>query len=150
MAWLVGGETASEVAEHLGRPTGGDAEALADLRLVFPSGCVGRAHLSWRAPVRRTSAVIYGERAMVEIEGDRVTLTSRNGLVEDLSVADAADDSYHSAWFGAIAAEFERAIRAGPDSPIARDNLTEARTAIASIQAARESAGNGGLALKIL
>src|SRR5258708_36034177 len=150
MAWLVGGETASEVAEHLGRPTGGDAEALADLRLVFASGCVGRAHLSWRAAVRRTSAVIYGERAMVEIEGDRVTLTSRNGLVEDLSVADAADDSYHSAWFGAMAAEFERAIGDGPDSQAARDNIGEARAAVATIQAMRNFARSGGTSVKIL
>ena len=118
-------------------------EDLADLRVGFSSGCVARAHLSWRAPVRRTSALIYGERGCIEIEGDRVTLTDRTGAAEDLSVADVADDSYHSAWFGAMAAEFERAVTEGTNSSIARGNLVEARTAIALIEAARESNRSG-------
>jgi predicted dehydrogenase len=99
--------------------------------------------------VRRTSAVIYGDRGCIEIEGDRVTLTDRNGAIDDLSVADVADDSYHSAWFGAMAADFIAAIGAGPDSPIVRENLTEARASLALIEAARESATNRGLTVKI-
>ena len=99
--------------------------------------------------MRRTSAVIYGERGFIEIEGDRVTLTDLKGAIEDLSVADAADDSYHSAWFGAMAADFIRAIAEGPDSPIVRENLTEARASLALIDAARESAVSGGVVVKI-
>lgn len=150
MQWLLGGDAPTAISAHLELPADGDAENLADLRLVFSSGCIARSHLSWRAPVRRTSAVIYGQRGFIEIEGDRVTLTDRKGMVEDLSVADVADDSYHSAWFGRVAAEFERAIAEGPDSRIARDNLTEARTALASIEAVRESASSGSLAVKII
>jgi predicted dehydrogenase len=99
--------------------------------------------------VGRTSAVIYGDRGCIEIEGDRVTLTDRKGATEDLSVADVADDSYHSAWFGAMAADFIEAIAAGPDSPVARENLTEARASLALIEAARESAAHAGLGVKI-
>jgi len=139
MQWLLGGDTPTAISARLESPAGGDAEDLADLRVGFSSGCTARAHLSWRAPVRRTSAVIYGERGCIEIEGDRVTLTERTGATEDLSVADVADDSYHSAWFGGMAAEFERAVTEGTDSGIARGNLAEARVALALIEGARES-----------
>jgi predicted dehydrogenase len=149
MHWILGGDAPAAISAHLEAPADGDAENLADLRLVFSSGCVARAHLSWRAPVRRTSAVIYGERGCIEIEGDRVTLTDRQGATEDLSVADAAEDSYHSAWFGAMAADFIGAIAAGPDSTVVRENLAEARGSLALIEAARESAANGGRSVKI-
>jgi len=149
MQWLLGGDAPAAISAHLEAPADGDAEHLADLRVAFSSGCVARAHLSWRAPVRRTSAVIYGEHGCLEIEGDHVSLTDRKGAVEDISVVDAADDSYHSAWFGAMAADFIRAVAAGPDSPLVRQNLTEARASLALIEAARQSAANGGLAVKI-
>ena len=149
MQWLLDGDAPTAISAHLQSPADGDAEHLADLRVAFSLGCIARAHLSWRAPVRRTSAVIYGDRGCLEIEGDRVTLTERNGAIDDLSVADVADDSYHSAWFGAMAADFIAAIAAGPDSPIVRENLTEARASLALIEAARESATNRGLAVKI-
>jgi predicted dehydrogenase len=149
MQWLLGGAAPAAISAHLELAADGDAEHLADLRLAFSSGCIARAHLSWRAPVRRTSAVIYGERGCIEIEGDRVILTDRKGALEDLSVADAADDSYHSAWFGAMAADFIRAIAEGPNSPIVRENLAEARASLALIEAARESAANGGLSVEI-
>jgi predicted dehydrogenase len=139
MHWLLGGDAPTDVSARLESPASGDAEDVADLRVGFSSGCIARAHLSWRAPVRRTSAVIYGERACIEIEGDRVILSERAGAVEDLSVADVADDSYHSSWFGGMAAEFERAVTEGADSPVARSNLAEARVALALIEGARES-----------
>lgn len=145
MQWLLGGDAPATISAHLEAPAGFDAEDLADLRVAFSSGCIARAHLSWRAPVRRTSAVIYGERGCIEIEGDRVTFTNRTGVVEDLSVADVADDSYHAAWFGGMAAEFERAVTEGANSPAARCNLAEARTALALIDAARQSDLHNGI-----
>ncbi|MGC1397886.1 hypothetical protein, partial [Candidatus Binatus sp.] len=113
------------------------------------SGALSRVHLSWRAPVRRTSALIYGERASLEIEGDRVLLTDRAGKVDDLSVADMADDSYHSAWFGGVAEEFEQAVTQGTDSPIAKRNVAEARVALMLMEAARKSSINGGVEIKL-
>jgi predicted dehydrogenase len=149
MHWLLGGDAPTAISAHLESPADGDAEDLADLRVVFSSGSIARAHLSWRAPVRRTSAIIYGERGSIEIEGDRVTLTERTGAVEDLSVADVADDSYHSSWFGAMAAEFERAVTEGTNSSVARCNLAEARTALALIDAARQSSIHNGTAIDL-
>jgi predicted dehydrogenase len=149
MQWILGGDAPAAISAHLEAPADRDGEGLADLRLTFSSGCIARAHLSWRAPVRRTSAVIYGERGCIEIEGDRVTVTDHKGAVEDLSVVDAADDSYHSAWFGAMAADFVGALAAGPDSALVRENLAEARASLALIEAARESAASGSQIVKI-
>jgi len=149
MCWLLGGESPVSISARLESPAGVDVDGVADVRVGFGAGRVARAHLSWRAPVRRTSAVIYGERASVEIEGDRVRLTDRSGKAEDLSVADIPDDSYHSAWFGGVAEEFERAVTEGTDSPIARRNLAEARIALALIDAARQSAVNNGIEINI-
>ncbi len=149
MHWLLGGERPVSVSAHLESPVGIDVDDVADVRIRFGSGALSRAHLSWRAPVRRTSALIYGERASLEIEGDRVLLTERGGKAEDISVADMADDSYHSAWFGGVAEEFEQAVTEGTESPIARSNLAEARVALMLIDAARKSSINNSVAINL-
>ena len=145
MSWLLDGETPLSVSARL---EGRDVDDLADVRIRFGNGALARAHLSWRAPVRRTSALIYGELASLEIEGDRVFLTERSGNAEDLSVPDMADDSYHSAWFGEVAEEFEQAVAEGTNSSIAKRNLAEARVALMLIEAARKSSINNGLEIE--
>jgi UDP-N-acetyl-2-amino-2-deoxyglucuronate dehydrogenase len=145
MHWLLGGEKPVSISAQLESPPGVEVDDVADVRIRFGSGACSRAHLSWRAPVRMTSALIYGERASLEIEGDRVTLADRSGKVEDLSVADIADDSYHAAWFAGVAEEFERAVAEGPNSPIALRNVAEARVSLALIDAARQSAARKGI-----
>jgi len=145
MYWLLGGEKPLSISARLESPAGIDVDDVADVRIRFGNGSLSRAHLSWRAPVRRTPAVIYGERACIEIEGDRVTLTDRSGKVEELSTAQLADDSYHSAWFGGVVEEFERAVTEGTDSPVAKDNLAEARVALMLIDAARQSSVRDGV-----
>lgn len=149
MHWLLGDERLVSISARLESPAGTDVDDLADLRIRFDNGALCRAHLSWRAPVRRTSATIYGERASIEIEGDRVTLTDRSGRIQDLSVADMPDDSYHAAWFGGVAEEFERAVIEGADSTIARRNLAEARVALTLIEAARRSSSQSGIEITL-
>ncbi|HEY6299185.1 MAG TPA: Gfo/Idh/MocA family oxidoreductase [Candidatus Binatus sp.] len=146
MYWLLGGDRPVSVSARL---EGLDVDDVADVRIRFGSGSFSRAHLSWRAPVRRTSALIYGERASLEIEGNRVLLTDRAGKVEDLTVADMGDDSYHSAWFGGVAQEFERAVTEGTESPVAKRNLAEARVALMLIDAARKSSINKGIEIDL-
>src|SRR5271163_1563326 len=148
MFWLLGGERPVSASARLESPPGVEVDDVADVRVRFVKGALCRAHLSWRAPVRRTSAAIYGDRACLEIEGERVTLTERTGKVEDLSVADMADDSYHSAWFSGVAEEFERAVTEGTESEVARRNLAEARVALMLIDAARHSSINHGIEIK--
>jgi predicted dehydrogenase len=140
--WLMGGEAPRLIASRLEAQSERGAEEAARLELGFADGRRAEINLSWRAGVRRTAATITGERAMLAIEGDSLRLTEA-GREQDLSVADAPDDSYHSAWFGALAAEFERAVAAG-GGPIMETNLAEARCALAIILAARSSAAAGG------
>jgi len=136
------------VSAKLERAASGMVEEVADLRVEFPAGAA-HCHLSWRAPVRRTSATIYGTEGLMEIEENRLILTARSGDCEDHSVSDAADDSYHPSWFGAMASEFERAIAQGPESVIARNNLGEAENTLDLIVASRESSLRGGAPVKL-
>ena len=149
MNWLLGGEAPASISARLESPAGVNVDDVAEVRISFAGGAFSRSHLSWRAPVRRTSALIYGDRASIEIEGNRVTLTDRSGKAQDLSVADKADDSYHSAWFGGVAQEFERAVAEGTDSPVAGRNLTEAHVALMLIEAARRSAIKNGIEINL-
>ncbi len=149
MYWLLSGEKPVSVSARLESPAGVDVDDVADVRIRFASGAFSRAHLSWRAPVRRTSALIYGERACIEIEGDRVTLTDRSGKIEDLSETDMADDSYHSAWFGGVAEEFERAVTEGTNSVVAKRNLAEARVALVLIDGVRKSSISSGVEINL-
>jgi len=146
--WLMGDAPLS-VSASLAHQEGGGLDDLADIRVSFPGERLVRVHLSWRAPVRRTSTMLYGDKAMLEIEGDRLILTERSGHIEDLSVQDAPDDSYHSTWFGKVAEDFQRAITMGVGSPVAARNLLEARTALCLITAARESASKGGTSVPL-
>ncbi|HEY6394627.1 MAG TPA: Gfo/Idh/MocA family oxidoreductase [Candidatus Binataceae bacterium] len=150
MQWLMGSGAPRAISAQLGTSAGGGVEDMANLRVIFPEGRFATAHLSWRAALRRTTTTLYGESATIEIEGERVTLTERSGAVEDLSVKDHDDDSYHPSWFAAMAEDFERTIVAGPASGKARQNLAEARIALALILAARESASRGGDEIPIL
>ncbi len=149
MRHLMGGDDPLAVSAYLGSSRGAAIEDTADLRVIFAEGRLARSHLSWCAPARRTSALVYGEAAMLEVEGERVTLTERGGAVHDLSVSKEADDSYHPAWFAHVAAEFEQALIEGPDSIRAADNLAEARGALGLILAARESAAKGGAQVRL-
>jgi predicted dehydrogenase len=150
LQWLMGGATPIAVSSHLGSQSGSTVEDLADLCVEFPGGRLAYVHLSWHSPVRRTSALIYGEHAMLEIEGDRVVLTDRSGKSEDNSVTDMPDDSYHSAWFGGMAAEFERAISEGADGPTVSENQAEVRAALALTEGARRSAADDKRAINVI
>ena len=141
MQWLLGGERPASVSAQLAES--GDADDLANLQVTFRGGVEARSQLSWRAPSRRTTASIEGERGTLEIDGGRVRLIRPAGAA-DLVVQPDPDDSYHATWFAAVAEEFEQAIAQGPAGPIAVTNLAEARSSLALIIAARQSAAAGG------
>jgi len=144
MHWLLDAGAPLCVSAHFDRAGGAAVEDLADLRVTFDGGRLAHANLSWRSPVRRTRALISGDRATLDLEDDRIVFTDRTGSIEELSVTDAPDDSYHSSWFSGIAADFERAVCDGPDSAVATTNLAEARACVALSVAARESARSHG------
>jgi predicted dehydrogenase len=143
MQWLMGGELPCAVAATLSNNLDG-VEQAAEIHVTFGAGRTAHANLSWRAGQRRTHATIVGTNGSLEIGTERLVLTEGHRPPQELLVQDIPDDSYHSAWFSGVAAAFEGAISAGPDSTIARANLVEARTALASVVAARVSAKNRG------
>jgi predicted dehydrogenase len=144
MHCLMDGAMPLAVSAHLSFQPDAAVDDFADVRVEFPHGRLAHANLSWRSPARRTSALIYGDRAMLEIEGDRLMLTNQSGLSEDRPVTDMPDDSYHSAWFSGMAADFEQAIAEGSDGPAVRRNHAEIRCALAITEAARRSTADGG------
>jgi len=147
MCWLMG-DAPVEVSARLGSLPGLTVDDMADLRVVFADGSIGYSHLSWRAPVRRTSAMLYGENAILGMDGDRMRLTDRSGKSRDFTAADPSDDSYHASWFAGVAAEFETAIKQTARHT-AEVNLAEARSALAIILAARESHRAHGTPVRI-
>ena len=149
MRWLMGGIDPEAVSAFISTISSENVDDLADITVAFPGDRIASAHLSWRSPMRRTRAMLYGSEAAIEIEESRVILTARSGASEDLSHAPEPDDSYHSAWFTAMAAEFESAVEEGPASATAVENLAEARTALSLLTAARESHRNHGCRIKI-
>ena len=150
MRWLMGGLDPTGIAAFMSLDEAALVEDVADLRVGFPGGRIASAHLSWRAPVRRTRAMLYGSEAALEIDGDRVILTARSGNSEDLSVTPEADDSYHSAWFAGMAADFERAVQEGAGSAAVTENLAEVCAALALMLGAQESSQQGGSQIKLV
>jgi predicted dehydrogenase len=153
MRWLMGGLDPAAISAFMGVGQAAPVEDVADLRVILPGDRIASAHLSWRSPVRRTRAMLYGSEAALEIDGDRVTLTARSGKSEDVSPTPEPDDSYHSAWFAGMAADFERAVResieGGVESATAAENLAEARAALVLTVGAQESSRLGGGQVKI-
>ena len=149
MQWLLGGARPKTVSAQLAFPPDSDADDAAEMRIEMTGGCIATSHMSWRSGRRCTSAKVEGDRGRLDIEGDQVTFTDRDGHIEDLTVADAPDDSYHAAWFAGMARDFEEAVIAGYDSPIARGNRVEARNCVAIIGAARASSTCRGDAIRL-
>ena len=141
MRWLMG-ESPIEVSAYLGSPVGEEVDDIADVRVRFPRDRIAYCHLSWRAPARRTSAILYGEQGILLLQGEQARLTDRAGGTRDFPTVDAADDSYHAAWFAGVAGEFEAAMTHGDGAPAAV-NLAEARAALALIVGARQSSLTG-------
>src|SRR5579885_30976 len=149
MQWLMGERRPTSIAARLQTFPPGKVEEVAGLTVSFEDGALGYIHLSWRAPARRTSAMLYGDAGMLEIEGGAIRLTSRAGGVEDLSVTEEAENSYHPTWFAALAREFETAIAQGPRGALAEQNQREAATALAMLEAAKASHNSGGRSISL-
>jgi predicted dehydrogenase len=150
MRWLMGGLDPIAVGALISAASAGGVDDLAEITVAFPGDRIASAHLSWRSPVRRTRAMLYGSEAAIEIEDGRVVLTARSGASEDLSAAPEPDDSYHPGWLARMAAEFEGAIQEGPGSSAAVENLAETRSALALLMGAQESNQKHGVRVKMV
>jgi predicted dehydrogenase len=142
MQWLIGGRRPTAVAAELGHLPGTNVDDFARIRVDFAS-VTADAYLSWRARERATTARIEGMKAVLEVDGNRLELRTRDDAHEDCSVVDAADDSYHPSWFAGMATDFVLALGQGSAGPLMSENLAEAASAVALIAGARESAATG-------
>jgi predicted dehydrogenase len=147
MQWLMDAPPLT-VAAELGYQPGSNVDDFARVRIDFASGTAD-AHLSWRAAKRATTARIDGAEGLLSIDGTRLELRTRDGNLEDCSVADVPDDSYHPSWFAGMAAEFVRAIEQRFGGPAMAENIAEAENAVAVIEAARKSSQLGGSRVSI-
>jgi predicted dehydrogenase len=127
------------LSAFLGYPPGSTIDDFADLRLISPRRLLASIQLSWRSSVRRTSATVYGDSGLLDINGDQLLLTRNNGSSEDHSVVDARDDSYHRPWFADLITLFLNALAEGPSGPIIQRNHAEVRFSLAATAAARAS-----------
>lgn len=146
--WLLQA-TPRAVSAHLGFRGSSNLDDFADIRIEFSNGAIAHVHLSWRSPARRTSAIIYSDSALVEIEQGALVISERSGKVSNFTADEISDDSYHAAWFAGVAAAFELAIAQGPSGAISQENLAEARHVTAIIAAARNSAATGGATINL-
>lgn len=142
MPWLVGAAP-SQVSGWVDNLDGVDQGA--DLTVEFANQARAQVHLSWRAPIRQTLAIVYGDAAWLSIGEDRLELRLRQGAVEHFPIVDAADDSYHASWFAAAAAHFVAALCQGYQGPLAAENRREVSAALALLRAAQAAAASGAV-----
>jgi predicted dehydrogenase len=108
----------------------------AEISVSFGPDLSGFAYLSWRAPVRRTTALVYGDDALLELTMDQAVLTARTGEITRTVFSELPDDSYHADWFAAVGGEVVRAIQIRKGFHACCENLSEARNALGMMRGA--------------
>jgi predicted dehydrogenase len=121
----------------------------AELRIDFDKSRTAHVHLSWRAPTRRTSALIYGSEGLIEIEGERLVFGARGGETESYAWDTEADDSYHAGWFAVVTDQFVSALAQGNLGALATENAAEVKTALALTLAAKRSDMSAGMPVDV-
>jgi predicted dehydrogenase len=95
---LVGAEPQSVLSKLL-RSDDQSLEEAAQTLVQFP-GADAYIHLTWRAPMRKNSALIQGLEGTLLIDDDRLLLTTLAGGREEMRFASAlSTGSYHADWF---------------------------------------------------
>jgi predicted dehydrogenase len=72
----------------------------------------GYIHLTWRAPIRRNNVIVQGQSGTLLIDDDRLLLTSRDGVREEIKFDSALSaGSHHADWFQALLPKFIEEIK---------------------------------------
>ena len=97
----------------------------------------GYIHLTWKAKMRRNSAVIQGETGTLLLDDDRLMLTTHAGEREEIKFESALSaGSHHADWFRQLLPDFLAEIR----DPAKRGvNFREAGWCVGLTRAAYES-----------
>ncbi|HVO33037.1 MAG TPA: hypothetical protein VMU17_03920, partial [Elusimicrobiota bacterium] len=106
----------------------------------FPDAA-GYLHLTWRAAMRRNSAVIQGTKGTLLIDDDRLLLTTSDGVREELTFPAALSaGSHHADWFEQLLPDFVAEVR---DPGKRGANFLEAGWCLALTEASYESHRRG-------
>ena len=97
----------------------------------------GYIHLTWKAKMRRNSAMVQGERGTLLLDDNRLLLTTHDGPREEIAFDSAlSEGSHHPDWFHTLLPDFLEEIK----NPAKRGtNFREAGWCVALTCAAYES-----------
>jgi predicted dehydrogenase len=120
-------------------------EDTASVRLEF-ADATADVLLTWAAEERRNRVEVHGTEGRIELQGDTLVLTGKDGARRWPGLPPLADGSHHPEWFHKVAERFVAAV-AGDAS--AEANLAEAVLCCEIEHLARESSRRGGVQLPL-
>jgi predicted dehydrogenase len=123
------------------RHTAFAVEDTASLRLGF-AGASAEILLTWAAEERRNRVEVHGTDGRIELHGDTLVLTGKEGQRRWPGLPSLTDGSHHPDWFHKVAECFLGAIAGDVD---ASANLAEAELCCEIEHLARESSRRGGV-----
>ncbi len=120
-------------------------EDTVDCTIEFPT-VRGEIMLTWAASGRRTRWQVIGTRGQIEVEDDRLTIESPDGVVRQQLASGLTASSHHPDWFSAVVDDFRIEI----ETPAVRGrSLAEAEMCLRLLTQAYASARRGSLALDL-
>ncbi len=108
-----------------------DIDEVADVRILYQNGGIGDIHLSWHSPVRKNSALCYGEKGWFEFCDDRIFYETPQGSGSFVFDEKMSSSSAHPLWTESIYSDFLKAVA---DRRYAEINLKEAAECIRVIE----------------
>ncbi len=103
-------------------------------------------HLSWKSPVRKNSAVIYGDKGLLLFNDNNIILENEDGKEEIKFETGLSQGSAHPEWMTSLLGDFLEELE-NPD--IRSTNLKEAETCLKLIKGALKSHSNNYSAITI-
>lgn len=103
-------------------------------------------HLSWKSPVRKNTAAIYGDKGLLLFNDNNIVLESQDGKKEIKFETGLSQGSAHPEWMTSLLGDFLEELEK-PEIRLA--NLKEAETCLKLIKGALKSHSNNYSAIEI-
>ncbi|NLO90363.1 MAG: Gfo/Idh/MocA family oxidoreductase [Elusimicrobia bacterium] len=111
LACHLAGQRPVAVNTSLDRSPVSGADEDAKVLIGFDGGAGAFVHLTWKSPLRRNSVLVYGDRALLEINDDAVVLQSPDGSRREFATGDKlSGGSAHPEWMARLLDEFESEV----------------------------------------
>ena len=136
----------AEASLEAGTPESVDESASVFLRCGW--GTTGFVYMTWRSPFRSNSALVVGERGVVEVRDESVELRAREDDLERFDFRDKLSaGSAHPEWFARMLADYLPAL-SGEKCAVAAGNLAESRFCAEALGRVREASAPRPVALE--